>query len=128
MSGVPFKLVYVTPAIYSAGGVERVVTLKANYFAEVYGYDVTIIVTEGKGRSSFFPLSSRVQVINFELGFEELWNQPFWKKIVIYLFKQHKYRKTAARPEGPHGCFLSGFRFGEEKIILPHPPQSSHWR
>ena len=48
MSGVPLKLVYVTPAIYSAGGVERVVTLKANYFAEVYGYDVTIIVTEGK--------------------------------------------------------------------------------
>ena len=71
MSGVTLKLVYVTPAIYSAGGVERVVTLKANYFAEVYGYDVTIIVTEGKGRSSFFPLSSRVQVINFALGFDK---------------------------------------------------------
>ena len=26
------KLVYVTPALYMAGGVERVLTLKANYF------------------------------------------------------------------------------------------------
>ena len=93
MSGVPLKLVYVTPAIYSAGGVERVVTLKANYFAEVYGYDVTIIVTEGKGRSSFFPLSSRVQVINFELGFEELWNVGFLKKTYLYLQKIRKYKQ-----------------------------------
>ena len=93
MFGVPLKLVYVTPAIYSAGGVERVVTLKANYFAEVYGYDVTIIVTEGKGRSSFFPLSSRVQVINFELGFEELWNVGFLKKTYLYLQKIRKYKQ-----------------------------------
>ena len=28
------KIVYVTPALYMAGGVERVLTLKANYFAE----------------------------------------------------------------------------------------------
>ena len=29
------KIVYVTPALYMAGGVERVLTLKANYFAEL---------------------------------------------------------------------------------------------
>ena len=39
-----FKLVYVTPALYMAGGVERVLTLKANYFAEHFGYDITIIL------------------------------------------------------------------------------------
>ena len=42
-----FKIVYCTPALYMAGGVERVLTLKANYFAEKYGYDITIILTEG---------------------------------------------------------------------------------
>ena len=56
MADTPLKIVYITPAIYSAGGVERVIALKATYFAEQYGYDVTIIVTEGKGRDSFFPL------------------------------------------------------------------------
>lgn len=93
MENAPLKLVYVTPAIYSAGGVERVITVKANYFVEMLGYDVTIIVTEGKGRSSFFPLSDRVHVVNFELGFEELWNVGFCKKTYLYLKKIRKYKR-----------------------------------
>ena len=76
-----YKIVYCTPALYSAGGVERVVSVKASYFADVYGYDVTIIITEGQGRESFFPLSSKVNVINLNLGFEELWKASFLKKI-----------------------------------------------
>ena len=40
-----YKIVYCTPALYSAGGTERVVSVKANYFADVLGYDVTVIVT-----------------------------------------------------------------------------------
>ena len=70
-----YKIVFCTPALYSAGGVERVVTVKASYFAEHLGYDVTIIVTEGKGRSSFFPVS---------------------KKIYLYFHKQRRFRKLLA--------------------------------
>ena len=88
-----YKIVYCTPALYSAGGVERVVSVKASYFADVYGYDVTIIVTEGQGREPFFPLSSKVNVINLNLGFEELWKASFLKKIFLYLKKQRRYRK-----------------------------------
>ena len=43
-----FRIVYCTPALYFAGGMERVLTMKANYFAEHFGYDVTIILTDGK--------------------------------------------------------------------------------
>lgn len=93
MKGQRYKVVFCTPAIYSAGGVERVVTVKANYFAEVLGYDVKIIVTEGNGKDSFFPLSDRVSVINLNIGFEEIWHCSFLKKIVIYLQKQRRYRK-----------------------------------
>ena len=88
-----YKIVYCTPALYSAGGVERVVSVKASYFADVYGYDVTIIITEGKGRESFFPLSSKVDVINLNLGFEELWKASFVKKIFLYLKKQRQFKK-----------------------------------
>lgn len=97
MAQAPLKLVYVTPAIYSAGGVERVVTLKASYFAEHYGYDVTIIVTEGKGRDSFFPLSNKVKVINLAINFEELWTCSFIQKIFVYLKKQHLYKRMLSR-------------------------------
>lgn len=93
MSERKYKIVYCAPALYSAGGVERVISFKASYFTEVYGYDVTIIVTEGQGRECFFPLSDKVRVINLQLGFEELWRVPFIKKVFLYLQKQRQYKK-----------------------------------
>lgn len=88
-----YKIVYCTPALYMAGGVERVLTLKANYFADVLGYDVTIILTEGKGCPLFYPLSEKVNIINLNVGFEELWNCSFTKKVILYLRKQRLFRK-----------------------------------
>ena len=93
MNTQKYSIVYCTPALYSAGGTERVVTMKANYFAESLGYEVSIILTEGYGMPPFFPLSDKVHVINLNLGFEELWEKPFWVKVVLYLKKQHRYRK-----------------------------------
>lgn len=88
-----YKIVFCTPAIYSAGGVERIVSSKANYFAEQFGYDVTIVVTEGQGATSFFTLSDKVKIINLCLNFEELWGMPFWNKVVLYIGKQRQYKK-----------------------------------
>lgn len=89
-----YKIVYCTPGLYMAGGMERVLTLKANYFADYFGYDVTIILTEGLGQPYFYPLSDRINVINLNIGFEELWNQPILKKIFIYVKKQRQYKKA----------------------------------
>ena len=44
MNKSSYKIVICTPAVYSAGGVERVVAVKASYFADQLDYDVTIIV------------------------------------------------------------------------------------
>jgi len=93
MIDIKYKIVYCTPALYSAGGTERVVSLKANYFADVLGYDVTIIVTEGKNSNSFFHLSDKVEVINLGLNFEEIWNVSFIEKVFLYLKKQRNYKK-----------------------------------
>ena len=87
------KIVYCTPALYLAGGMERVMTLKANYFAEHYGYNITIVITDGKGKEPFYALSEKVKVVNLDIGFEELWNQPFLKKAILYLKKQRLYKK-----------------------------------
>ena len=43
------KIAYCIPALYYPSGMERVLTLKANYFAEVFGYEIHIILTDGKG-------------------------------------------------------------------------------
>lgn len=91
-----YKIVYCTPALYMAGGVERVLTLKANYFADVLGYDITIILTEGQNRPLFYPLSEKVNVINLDLNFEELWHCSFFKKVFLYLMKQRQFKKNLA--------------------------------
>lgn len=88
------KIVYVTPALYMAGGVERVLTLKANYFAEHFGYDITIILTEGKDKPLFYPLSDKIKIINLNIGFEELWTCSFTKKVFVYLKKQRQFKKA----------------------------------
>lgn len=92
-----YKIVFCTPAIYSAGGVERVVSVKSSYFAEVYGYDVTIIVTEGYGKENFFSVSPKVHVVNLNLEFEKLWNVSFLRKAFFYLLKQRKYRRLLTK-------------------------------
>lgn len=93
MQGKSLKIVYCTPALYMAGGVERVLTLKANYFAEHLGYDITIILTEGKDKPLFYPLSDKIKVINLDINFEELWTCSFVKKAFVYLKKQRIFKK-----------------------------------
>ncbi len=138
MNNPKYKIVYCTPALYSAGGVERIVSFKASYFAERLGYDVTIIVTEGKGRSSFFPLSDQVKVVNLELGFEELWTASFFKKVILYLQKQWKFRRMLRaelmriRPDFTISMlrreinFITGIHDGSKKIGELHVNRSNY--
>ena len=93
MSNNPLKIVYCTPALYMAGGVERVLTLKSNYMADVLGYNITIILTEGKDKPLFYPLSKKIKVINLDIDFEALWTCSFAMKIIVYLQKQRIFRK-----------------------------------
>jgi glycosyltransferase involved in cell wall biosynthesis len=76
-----------------AGGVERVLTLKANYFADIYGYDVTIITTDGNDKPNFFPLSENVKVLNLVINFEEMWHCSFLKRLCLYFLKEKRFKK-----------------------------------
>ena len=87
------KIVYCTPSLYIAGGVERVLTKKVNYFAEQFGYDITIVLTDGKDKPLAYPLSDKVKVVNLDVNFEELWTCSFFKKIFVYLKKQRIYKR-----------------------------------
>lgn len=97
MEQKPLKIVYLTPALYMAGGVERVLTLKANYFAEHFGYEITIILTEGSDKPLFYKLSDKIKVVNLNIGFEELWTCSFVKKIFVYLKKQRLFKKALTK-------------------------------
>lgn len=88
------KIAYCTPSLYIPGGVERILTTKVNYLADMSGYDIYIILTDGKGKEPYYKLSKKVHLINLDINFEELWGLSFIKKGMTYLRKQRIYKKA----------------------------------
>ena len=63
------KIVYIIHGLYNSGGMERILTEKANVFVSEFGDEVTIITSEQKGRKPFFPLDGRVRVIDLGVNY-----------------------------------------------------------
>ena len=81
------KIVYCLPLLYIPGGMERVLTIKANYFAEKLGYDIYIILTDGKGLEPFHAaVVDRVYKVNFpsEHGYGDV--RPYFKQTLREAF------------------------------------------
>ena len=91
------KIVYCTPSLYIAGGVERVLTSKMNWLVEHTDMEVYVVLTDGVGKDPYYPLDPRVKVIQLGIDFEELWHLSFLKKGLVYLKKQHRYKKELER-------------------------------
>lgn len=87
------KIVYCIPQLYRPGGIERIVTIKSNSLAEVYGYDVTIIVADQKGKVPFYELSDKVKVVDLGLDYDGTLIMPIWKRVLIR-YKLHKLHKA----------------------------------
>lgn len=87
------KIAYCLPSLYIPGGMERVLTIKANYFADILGYDIYIILTDGKEEKPFYELSPKIHIVHLDINFDELWSKPLYKKVLIYIKKQRIYKK-----------------------------------
>lgn len=91
------RIAYCTPSLYIAGGVERVLATKANYLADVLGYEIYIILTDGKGKKPYYPLSPKIKVVHLDINFEELWHLSFLRKIPVYLKKQRMFKRELTK-------------------------------
>ena len=58
------RILYITNGITGSGGLERVVSLKASYFAERYGYNVHIVTLNEENKTKFYPLSDKISIHN----------------------------------------------------------------
>jgi glycosyltransferase involved in cell wall biosynthesis len=59
-------LLYITNGINGAGGLERVLSIKASYLAEHYGYEVVILSLNESQAQPFYPFSDKVKFISIE--------------------------------------------------------------
>lgn len=63
------KIVILVDQLNSHGGIEKLVAVKANYWAEVFHYDVTIIATEQFQKPIIYELSSKVKFIDLAINY-----------------------------------------------------------
>ena len=88
------RIVYYLPSLYAPGGLERIITFKANYFAEhCEGYEVYVVTSEQIGRKPHFELSSKVKHIDLNVPFDWPFNQSHIEKLLKYPFRYYKFRK-----------------------------------
>ncbi len=125
------KIVYLLPGgLYNAAGMERVITLKANYFADIAGYDVSIITTEQMGRPVYYPLSDKVHLYHLDIGIgKNFETESYLQKVVSRISSLREYKKRVnevlmeIRPDvtistlgGLDIEFINGLKDGSAKV------------
>lgn len=88
------RIAYIYTALTTFGGVDRVLTEKANYLADTLGHDVYIITDSQAGRPPVFPLSEKVHHIDLKTDFDEQYHYGIIKRFFCYrrLMKQYRRR------------------------------------
>lgn len=93
-----------------SGGAERVITIKANWFAN-HGHKVDIITFQGKKEKAFYPLDPTINVIELNL--------PPYKNYITYYFHTIRRGKKLLKNilfEKRYDIFISAFPFLEAYI------------
>ncbi len=86
------KIVYCLQALSRAGGIERVTSLKANYWAE-RGDEVHIITTDQRGAEFAFSLDARVQHHDLGLDYEHDNDLGRWRRLRALRAKRRIHRQ-----------------------------------
>lgn len=85
------NVLYITNGISGAGGLERVLSIKASYLADYFNYRVTILTINDGGTSLFYEFSNKINFYNINVN----------GKSVNYFLSYRKGIKTAIRELQP---------------------------
>lgn len=86
------KLVYCIAATYNSGGMERVLSCKANYWTKK-GHEVIIITTDQMGRPSFFDFHPAIKCYDLGINYEANNGSSFISKLCNFPKKQRLHRQ-----------------------------------
>jgi glycoside transferase family 4 len=112
------KIAYCIPATSNSGGMERVLSGKANYLASL-GHELTIITTDQRGKAPFFPFQEGIAQYDLGINYDENNNEGILSKLRSYPGKKrlHRKRLTALLLELRADVVVS--MFGDDADLLP---------
>lgn len=87
------KIVYVYDSIARIGGMERILTDKMNYLAEIYGHKVYLITSSQGNHPLSFPLSHKVEHIDLDTKFHLQYQHPLLEQLRVGWTLNHKFEQ-----------------------------------
>lgn len=91
------KIIYCTHSIYNPGGMERVLLNKISYLVEHTNWEILLITTDQKNRSSFYPLPERVKWMDLDINYSDDNGKGTLQKIVGYLRRKKEHQRKLSR-------------------------------
>lgn len=110
------KIAYCIEAFYNCGGMERVVSVKANWLAE-HGYDVTLLIASQRGESTAFALSPSIKLIDLQC---RLHNMKSGYKMALEHHLQTNTYDIVISTGGLELLFLWKFKDKSHKMVEFH--------
>ena len=111
------KLLYITNGANGAGGLERVLSIKASFLAENYDYDVSILVLNGAHKNLFYDFSSKIKFYSINVGGNPLLYWIAYKNGIQKTVKKIQPDIISVCDDGLKGFFIPDFLKTNAKII-----------
>jgi glycosyltransferase involved in cell wall biosynthesis len=119
------KVLYVAEQLFLHGGVEKVLSQKANYLTTILDYEVTIVTYRQQNRKTIYRLSEKVKLIDLGVNYDI--GKSYFARANLKKLPAHIYRLNAAIAEekpdvvvnctiSPDSLFLPFFQFNIPKI------------
>lgn len=87
------RIAYCIAATYNSGGMERMLSLKANELVE-RGHEVCVITTDQRNQKPFFNFNPSIRHFDLNINYEENNGKSIFNKILHYPGKQRRHRKA----------------------------------
>ena len=88
------RIVYIIESLVNKGGTERIITEKANYLSDCYGYEVYVITcTQFVEEPNAYKLSDSVKQINLSIPYYSQYRYKYPKRLWVKYSLQSKIKK-----------------------------------
>lgn len=115
------NITYFLPHLTQSSGMERVLCIKANYLADVLGYNITIITYRQNGASIFFSFSPKIKMVHLDIPDPtfSLSQYGFFEKRKIYknFIKTYEKKVEQFLLNNPQDICISLFLGAEYKFL-----------
>ena len=104
------RIVFSTDQIYLHGGIEKVMTQKANYFADILGYEVIVLTTEQGNRKPCYQLSTKIKLVDIGINYQR--DQSYFSRVNLAKIPRHfKQTKMVLNKFRPDVVIVLNFAF-----------------